>query len=119
MPRQRREPPADHESQVRSARLQESVDRDNEIKALRKILSDEDVRDFLWRAMEKTQMFQEAMNNNFGIVGHNLGRAAIGKWLLSEITEADYNAWLLMQQKHYARQLEQAALAELEAIPPE
>jgi hypothetical protein len=96
---------------VDKARAGEELDRQNELLSLRSILTQPEVRDFLWRVMEHTQMFLDPMQQNFGIVGHSLGRAAVGKWVMNEIVEADPNAWLLMQHTHYQRQIEKAALA--------
>lgn len=100
------------EAQVEKARASEGLVRANELSELRDLLVDQRVRDLLWRVLERSQMFAEAFHSNFGICGHNLGRAAMGKWVLNEITEADYNAWLLMQQRHYQRQLEQQLIDE-------
>jgi hypothetical protein len=106
--------PANFEAEsavVATARAREGVERDNELAGLRVILQDAQVRDFLWRLMEYTQMFSDPMQANFGIVGHNLGRAAVGKWVMNEVVEADPNAWLVMQQTHYQKQIEKAAIA--------
>lgn len=97
---------------VDKARASEGIVRARELEELRHVLVDERLRDFLWRLLERSQMFSEQFNPNFGITGHNCGRAALGKWVLSEITEADYNAWLLMQQRHYQRQQEQKMIEE-------
>ena len=99
---------------IDKARAQEGVERDNELNDLRGLLTDLRVRKLLWRLMEWTQLFVDPMNSNFGVVGHSLGKAAVGKWLIGEITEADANAWLTMQMEHYQRQLEKAAIAEAE-----
>jgi hypothetical protein len=113
-----RKAPAHFEAEAASvdkARARESVERDNEIASLRGILQVDAVRDFLWRIMERSQMFEDPMQANFGIVGHSLGRAAMGKWIMGEIVEADPNAWLTMQHTHYAKQMEKAALDAAEA----
>lgn len=103
---------AEEAGALEKVRASEDVERDNELLELRALLTDPRTRKFLWRLMEKTQMFSDPMNANFGTVGHSLGRAAVGKWVMGEIVEADYTAWLVMQQEHYQRQLEREALAE-------
>lgn len=101
---------ADEAPAIEKARAREGVDRDTELAELAKLLAMPAVRKLLWRLMETTQMFADPMNSNFGVVGHSLGKAAVGKWLMGEILEADHNAWLQMQMEHYQRQLEKAAL---------
>lgn len=101
---------------VEVARAREGLSRQNEINDLREILKDQKVRDFLWRVMSYGQMFSEAFNNNFGVTGHNLGRAAMAKFVLGEILEADYTAWLVMQQTHYQREAERLRLAEADEL---
>ena len=117
MPRRRKsEAFSEEEAAVQAARASEGVERDTEILELREILADEKVRRFLWRVLEHSRMFAESFHPNFGLTGHNLGRAAMGKWILNEITEADHTAWLLMQQDHYLKQVTQAQ--EREAAEP-
>lgn len=101
---------ADEAPAIETARAREGVEKDNEVKELAGLLTDIRSRKLLWRIMEHTQMFADPMNSNFGIVGHSLGKAAVGKWLMDLIVEADPNAWLTMQMEHYQRQIEKAAL---------
>lgn len=108
---------SDEAKLVATARAREGAERERELNELRVLLADEKMRDFLWRVLEHSQMFAEAFHANFGVTSHNLGRAAIGKWLLNEIVEADYNGWLLMQQRHYQRETERAAIAASDVAP--
>ena len=101
---------------IATARASEEVVRDNEIADLQGLLTDVRVRKLLWRVMEQTQMFADPMNSNFGLVGHSLGKAAVGKWLMGEIVEADYQAWLTMQTEHYEREIQKAAIAAAEDL---
>lgn len=107
MPRKPREPPALEPMQTTKER--EAFKRAQELDDLKKILEDVRVRAFLWRFMSWSSMFTEQFNPNFGVTGHNLGRAAAGKWMWTEIGEANFEALLDMQAAHRAAQLESEA----------
>lgn len=110
----------DEEQLVAQHKATGALERQKELDDLRELLANEKLRDFLWRVLEHSQMFAEAFHANFGVTAHNLGRAAMGKWVLNEIVEADYNGWLLMQQRHYQQETEKAAIeASAAARPPE
>jgi hypothetical protein len=89
----------------------EQADRDNEIKELREVLADQKVRKFLWRMMAKASMFQTHFNQNAAIMGHKTGMADMGTAILNEILEANPEAWIVMQQDAYQKQID-AAIAD-------
>jgi hypothetical protein len=93
----------------------EQVARDNEIKELREILHDAKVRKFLWRMMAKASMFQTHFNQNAAIMGHKTGMADMGTAILNEILEANPEAWIVMQQDAYQKQIDEALAAAEEA----
>lgn len=99
---------------VDKARASENLERDNELLALREILVDPKVRDFLWRMLAKAGMFRTHFNANAAIMGHNTGLADMGTAILNEILEANPEAWIVMQQTAYHKQIEELALAQAE-----
>jgi hypothetical protein len=101
----------DEEAAKERADAQEQVERDNEIADLRDILLDAKVRKFLWRIMSRAGMFRTHFNPNAAIMGHNTGQADMGTAILNEILEANPEAWIVMQQDAYQKQIEAAALA--------
>lgn len=109
---------SDEEQLVAEHKATGALERQKELDELRELLANEKLRDFLWRILEHSQMFAEGFHANFGVTAHNLGRAAMGKWLLNEIVEADYNGWLLMQQRHYQQELERSVIEASGAVRP-
>lgn len=89
---------AAHEK-VREARLLEKLDRDGELLQLHELLSQEPMRDFLWRVLARCHVFQSTYNRNFGDMALAEGQRNVGLWLLSEICEADPLAEIAMKQK--------------------
>jgi hypothetical protein len=112
MRKKRSEVFAEEGAQVDKARAAEGLERDNELAALREILSDPRVRDFLWRMLSKAGMFKTHFNANAAIMGHNTGLADMGTAILNEILEANPEAWIVMQQSAYHKQIEELALAQ-------
>lgn len=85
--------------EVADKRVVEAMDDAALVEQMRLILEDENVRDVIWRIVSKCGVFSDSMGTNFGYVGYGLGKAAIGKWLMVEINDADPQAWLSMQLK--------------------
>lgn len=110
--RKNREHWTDEERAQKRANAADQVERDNEIKELREILLDQKVRKFLWRMMAKAGMFRTHFNPNAAIMGHNTGLADMGTAILNEVLEANPEAWIVMQQDAYQKQIEEAVLAE-------
>jgi len=96
------------------AKAREEVDRRNQLIELRDILQDERVRDLLWRIMAGTGMFTDQFNANAAIMGRNTGIASVGKLILNEILEANPEAWIIMQQRAWAAQIDEIARQEQE-----
>jgi hypothetical protein len=75
----------------------QEVERRNELKALKDILADRKVRDFLYRVMANTGMFKDHFSPNAAVMGHNCGYALAGNMIYNEIVEAWPEAWIQMQ----------------------
>ena len=116
MPRRNRENFADETRAQDTAEAREKVERDNELAELRQVLADIRVRKFLWRVLNRAGMFTTHFNPNAAIMGHNTGRADMGTFVLNEILEANPEAWIVMQQDAYQKQIEKAALDEAEEL---
>lgn len=112
MPKRGREHFHDEELALDKVRASEAVERDNEIAELREILTDIKVRKFLWRMLAKAGMFRTHFNPNAAIMGHNTGLADMGTAILNEILEANPEAWIVMQQDAYRKQMEEMFLQE-------
>lgn len=102
------------ETEIEKARAREDLDRKNELLELRDILTDERVRNFLWRMMAKAGMYKTHFNPNAAIMGHNTGLADMGTAILNEVLEANPEAWIVMQRSAYQRQVDAALLREAE-----
>ena len=100
------------EAAVRERQLLESMNEDARRERLAALLKNEDVRDLLWRVIEKCGIHDDPMSANFGLVAYGLGKSAIGKWLMVEINDADPQAWVQMQLR---AALVKAELARVEA----
>lgn len=89
----------DAQQQVQERRLLEKLDRDGELAQLRELLSQEPLRDFLWRALGKCHIYESTYQRNFGDMALLEGKRQVGLWLLSEICEADPQAEIQMKAK--------------------
>jgi hypothetical protein len=87
------------EEQVAEARLLDRFTEEQKIEQLRRILQDEDVRDFLWRLLKHCNVYVTTFDNNFGRMSFNEGARNIGLRLLSDICEADPSAEMKMRRK--------------------
>lgn len=87
------------EEQVRQAQLLEALDREGEVAQLAALLSQEPVRDLLWRVLSRCHIFGSTYSRVFGDMAHAEGQRNIGLWLLSEIGGADPAALMEMQLK--------------------
>ena len=103
---------AAEESAIDKARAREELERKNELNELRELLTDERMRSFLWRMLAKAGMFKTHFNPNAAIMGHNTGLADMGTAILNEVLEANPEAWILMQQMAYKKQIDDAVLAQ-------
>lgn len=112
MRRKPRENFAEEETAVEKARAAEGVARDNELHELRDLLLDVRVRKLLWRIMEAGAMFSDPWNPNALTMARSTGQASGARFILKEILEANPEAWIVMQQDAYRKQID--ALIELD-----
>src|SRR5579859_2913087 len=87
---------------VKLERTLEALDREGEVAQLRALLQQEDVRDLMWRLLERCSVYASVYSKSFGDMALAEGRRQIGLWLLSEICEADPAAEMRMRQKAIA-----------------
>lgn len=91
---------------VQRKRLLESLDEEKQVEQLKGLLTQEPVRDLLWRILARCHVFGSVFHTNYGQMSLSEGSRQIGLWLLKEIAVADPQALLTMQLK--ANQLAQA-----------
>lgn len=94
------------------ARASDQVERDTELRELRDILLDVKARKFLWRMLAKAGMFKTHFSQNAAVMGHNTGLADMGTAILNEILEANPEAWIVMQQDAYRKQIDETLAAQ-------
>lgn len=90
------------EQQVRDKQLLETLEDEKRIEALRALLQEERVRDYLWRVLGRCRVYGSTFNRNFGDMAFAEGERNVGLWLLSEILEADPDAEMVMRKKAIA-----------------
>jgi hypothetical protein len=101
---------AEEETAIEKVRARDDLARKNELQELREILLDEKVRKFLWRMLSKAGMYRTHFNPNAAIMGHNTGLADMGTAILNEVLEANPEAWIVMQQDAYRKQMDEILL---------
>lgn len=98
-----------NEHEIRERQLLDAMSEDQRIDKLRALLGNEDFRDFVWYVLDSwCGIYSDPMNSNFGQVAYGLGQSAVGKKLLLLINDADPRAWRLMQEKHFAKRMQDA-----------
>jgi hypothetical protein len=105
---------AKEETAIEKARARDDLARKNELAELQEILLDDKVRKFLWRMLAKAGMYRTHFNPNAAIMGHNTGLADMGTMILNEILEANPEAWIVMQQDAYRKQVDEILLQQTE-----
>lgn len=100
--------------QVRNASRKEKDIRTREMDDMRHVLSSPEGRRFVWRLMGWSGFLQNPSHQRGDMTHQNIGRGDAGRFLLSEMLEADENAYLTMQQE--ARHEQRSRLVEAEAI---
>ena len=89
----------DDAREVADKRVLEQLDAEGELAQLAQLLTDENVRDYLWRLIGRCGTLNEAWDPNYGKVSYNCGRQSIGRMLIADINLAAPRAWLEMQLK--------------------
>lgn len=86
--------------QVKDAQDKLQRVREREIEDVRFILNDKRGRRFLWRQLEECGVFRSSANNSGSWTYFNEGQRNIGLKLLTEITDASPDAYLLMLKEN-------------------
>lgn len=100
--------------QVRNATRKEKDLRTRELDDMRAVLRTVEGRRFIWRLMGWSGFLQNPSHQRGDMTHQNIGRGDAGRFLLSEILEADENAYMAMQSE--ARRESRSIMAEAEAI---
>lgn len=100
--------------QVRNATRKEKDLRTRELDDMRAVLRTVEGRRFIWRLMGWSGFLQNPSHQRGDMTHQNIGRGDAGRFLLSEILEADENAYMTMQTE--ARRESRSIMAEAEAI---
>ncbi len=101
-------------NQVRNATRKEKDLRTRELDDMRAVLRTVEGRRFVWRLMGWSGFLQNPSHQRGDMTHQNIGRGDAGRFLLSEILEADENAYMAMQTE--ARRESRSIMAEAEAI---
>jgi hypothetical protein len=84
--------------QVGNAKLTEKVRRENELADMRAVLATPEGRRVLWRQLSQCGLFESITVQSSEIYVRS-GRRDAGLALIAEITQADPQAYLLMQRE--------------------
>ena len=86
--------------QVNKKKTKAQLRRMRENEWLKDILSKEGGRDFIWRLLSECGPYKTTFTGEpYGTV-LNEGRRQIGIWIITEIFEADPNAYIKMQEEN-------------------
>lgn len=89
--------------QVKHAGRKEKDARARALNDLRQVLAIPEGRRTIWRLMEWTQYLENPTHARGDMTHQNIGRADVGRFILSEIMEADDNVFFTMMQEARAR----------------
>lgn len=89
--------------QVKHAGRKEKDKRARELHDLKLLLTMPEGRRTIWRLMEQTGYMENPTHARGDMTHQNIGRADMGRFILSEIVEADENAFFTMMQEARAR----------------
>mgnify|MGYP001589554210 CR=1 FL=1 len=103
--------------QVRNAGRKERDRRSQEIADLQAVLRLPEARRVLWRLLEWSEYLRNPTHARGDMTHQNIGRADAGRFLLSEIVEADEDKLYLMMQEARARKRYDAREAEAIRTP--
>lgn len=100
--------------QVRHAGRKEKDARQRELDDLRAVLNMQEGRRVIWRLMGWSGFLQNPSHQRGDMTHQNIGRGDVGRFLLSEIVEADEDKYPLMMKE--ARIAKQSDAVEAEAV---
>lgn len=73
--------------------------RENELEAIKVLLSHRFGRDFVWRLLEECRLYQSSYQGNAEEAVFNEGKRNVGLWVLNEVLQAAPNAYATMRQE--------------------
>lgn len=94
------------ESQVKKSKRVERSERDKELDDLRFVLSSPQGRRFMWRLLEKCNIFADVVTVDEAETNRFLGSRRIGLYVLSEVNIAKPYRWIQMQQENGGQDIE-------------
>jgi hypothetical protein len=83
-------------TQYKKRKTKTQLKREQELEELKLVMSSPQGRSFLWRLLAQTGLYDELFTGN-STTFYKCGRQSIGRWVLSELTEADKRAYITMQ----------------------
>lgn len=85
--------------QVRARGLKEKRQEEQELEDLRELLNLPAGRRFLWRQLERCAVWKTSFHPSGQVFAANEGRRGVGVELMTQIIEADPQAWIALQQE--------------------
>ena len=98
--------------QVRNASRKEKDLRERELDDLRAVLKSVEGRRLLWRLMGWSGFLANPSHQRGDMTHQNIGRADVGRFVLSEIMDANQEAYLVMQREAWEADRHQKIEAE-------
>lgn len=81
---------------VQKAKVKEDLAREKELNDIRFIMNDPRGRRFFWRLLGALRTYESVFDNSGSKMAYNSGRQDVGHFLMSEITQANPEAYLTM-----------------------
>jgi hypothetical protein len=85
--------------QVKHAARKEKDRRARDLKDLRAILASPEGRRVLWRVLCYCEVFADPSHARGDMTHQNIGKGNVGRFMISEINEADEQSYFLMMQE--------------------
>lgn len=91
----------DREEQQKEQQKEYERKRDRELNDLRKVLRTPEGRRVIWRLLEEAKIFQSVFTGNSGTY-YKAGYSDFGRFILSEVLEANKNAFTQMMNEAWS-----------------
>lgn len=83
--------------QVGKATRTEQFQRDEELADLKHVIGTPMGRRVIWRLLSRAGAFRSTYDDHASRMAYNAGQQDVGHFILAEVSEADPEAWMLMQ----------------------